>query len=68
MTAAGIPTLQFDPDRYPHATLKAFNDFIEQFKFRYNAQYPEPSKSAIDNAILKWKASIEMDSLSILRK
>ena len=56
-TAVGIPTLQFDPDRYPHATLKAFNDFIEQFEFRYNAQYPEPSKSAIDNAILKWKAS-----------
>ena len=56
-TAVGIPALQFDPDRYPHATLKAFNDFIEQFKFHYNAQYPEPSKSAIDNAILKWKAS-----------
>ena len=56
-TAVGIPTLQFDPDRYPHATLKSFNDFIDQFEFRYNAQYPEPSKSAIDNAILKWKAS-----------
>ena len=56
-TAVGIPSLQFDPDKYPHATLKAFNDFIEQFEFRYNAQYPEPSKNAIDNAILKWKVS-----------
>ena len=56
-TAFGIPSLQFDPDKYPHATLKAFNDFIEQFEFRYNAQYLEPSKYAIDNAILKWKVS-----------
>ena len=51
-TTVVIPSLQFDPDKYPHATLKAFNDFIEQF-----AQYPEPSKAAVDNAIAKWKAS-----------
>ena len=52
----GIPSLQFNPDKHPHATLKAFNDFIEQFEFRYNAQYPEPSRSVMENAISKWKA------------
>ena len=52
-TGTGIPPLQF---KHPHATLKAFIDFIDQFEFRYNAQYPEPSRNAIDNANLKWKA------------
>ena len=52
-TTVGIPSCY----KYPHATLKAFNDFIEQFEFRYNAQYPEPSKAAVANAIAKWKAS-----------
>ena len=33
----GIPNLQFDPDKHPHATLKAFNDFVEQYGFRYEA-------------------------------
>ena len=55
-TGIDIPSLQFNPDKHPHATLKAFNDFIEQFEFRYNAQYPEPSRSTIENAISKWKA------------
>ena len=44
-TAVGIPTLQFDPDRYPHATLKAFNDFIEQFEFRYTQNLQKVSYS-----------------------
>ena len=52
----GIPNLQFDPDRHPHSTLKAFNDFVEQFEFRYEAQYPEPSKNVLDNAVLQWKS------------
>ena len=52
----GVPNLQFDPDKHPHATLKAFNDFIEQYEFRYQAQYPEPSKSSLDNAVLQWKS------------
>ena len=52
-TGTGMPPLQF---KHPHATLKAFIDFIDQFEFRYNAQYPEPSRNAIDNANLKWKA------------
>ena len=52
----GIPNLQFDPDLHPHSTLKAFNDFVEQFEFRYEAQYPEPSKTVMDNAVLQWKS------------
>ena len=52
----GIPNLQFDPDKHPHATLKAFNDFIEQYEFRYEAQYPEPSKHILENAVTKWKS------------
>ena len=52
----GIPNLQFDPDKHPHATLKSFNDFIEQYEFRYEAQYPEPPKNLLENAILKWKS------------
>ena len=55
-TGIGIPSLQVNLDKHPHATLKAFNDFIEQFDFYCNAQYPEPSRSAIENAISKWKA------------
>ena len=27
-TKVGTPSLQFDPAKYPHATLKVFNDFI----------------------------------------
>ena len=55
----GVPGLQFDPDSYPHATLKAFNEFVEQYEFRYNAQYPEPPKTVMDNATLKWKSEHE---------
>ena len=53
----GVPSLQFDPDQHPHATLKAFNEFIEQYEFRYEAQYPEPPKSIMDGAILQWKST-----------
>ena len=52
----GIPNLQFDPDLHPHSTLKAFNDFIEQYEFRYEAQYPQPTKNLLDNAVLQWKS------------
>lgn len=38
-----------------HILLKAVNDCTEQFGFLYNAQYPETSKKAIENAILKRK-------------
>ena len=63
-TTVGILSLQFDSDKYPHATLKAFSHFIEQFGFSYNAQYPEPSNAAADNAIMKWKASKSDHELS----
>ena len=49
-TGIGIPSVQFN-----HMLLKAFNDFTEQFEFLYNAQYPEPSRNAIEIAILKRK-------------
>ena len=52
----GIPNLQFDPDKHPHSTLKAFNEFIERYEFRYEAQYPEPAKNVLDNSVLQWKA------------
>ena len=52
-TGTGMPPLQF---KHPHATLKAFIDFRDQFEFRYNAQYPEPSRNATENTISKWKA------------
>ena len=37
-TGSGIPSLQFNLNKHPRATLKAFNDFIKQFEFCYNAQ------------------------------
>ena len=49
----GIQNLQFNPDRFPHATLKAFSEFIEQCEFWYEAQYPEPLKHAIEACIIK---------------
>ena len=53
----GVPTLQFDPDAHPHNTLKAFNEFVEQFEFRYDAQYPQPPKALKEEAIADWKAA-----------
>ena len=34
-TPTGITGLQFNLDKYPHATLKAFNKFIKQFEKGY---------------------------------
>ena len=45
-TRIGIPSLKFNSDKQQHASSKAFNDFIEQSEFRYNAQYPDPSSNA----------------------
>ena len=52
----GAPTLQFNSDDHPYSTLKAFNEFIEQYEFRYEAQFPELPKHVLDNGIEKWKA------------
>ena len=63
-TPTGITNLQFNPDKYPHATLKAFNEFIEQYEFRYIAQYPVPPKNAVDNEVEKWKANHRNEEIS----
>ena len=55
-TRIAIPSLQCNLDKHPHAAVKTFNNFVEQFEFRYNAQYPEPSRNALQNATSKWKA------------
>ena len=48
-------TLHDDPDLHPDDTLKAFNEFIQSFYLRYEAQYPDPPKVFIDAAIERWK-------------
>ena len=55
----GVPVLTFNPDDHPHSTLKAFNEFLEQYEFRYEAQYTEVPKHVLDNAIEKWKSENE---------
>ena len=60
-TPRGIQNLQFNPDRFPHATLKASNEFIEQYEFGYEAQYPEPPKHAIEVCITKWTATTKTE-------
>ena len=55
-TCIGITLPQFNPDKHPHATLKAFNEFIEQFEFRYSMRHTQPSRNVLENAISKWKA------------
>ena len=57
----GIQNLQFNPNWFPHDTLKAFNEFIEQYEFRYEAQYPEPPKHAIDACITKWTTTTKKE-------
>ena len=52
----GVPSLQFNSNSHPHSTLKAFEDFIEQFHFCYQAMFPEVQKHVLDNAVEKWKS------------
>ena len=47
--------LHFDPDLHPDNTLKAFNDFLQDFELRYAASYPDPPKVSLDAAIQRWK-------------
>ena len=58
-TPRGVRSLHFDPDKHTHCVLKAFNEFVEQYEFRYKAQYPFPPKHAIDNEISVWKSDHE---------
>ena len=60
-TPRGIRNLKFNPNRFLHATLKAFKEFIEQYKFRYETQYPEPPKHAIEACITKWTATTKKE-------
>ena len=53
-TSGGIATIQLNPGRHPHATLKAFNECINQSSSRHVAQYPVLMKNAIDTEIEKW--------------
>jgi hypothetical protein len=48
-------SLCFNPDDHPDATLKAFDDFVQMYELRYDAQYPDPPKVSIDAAIERWK-------------
>ena len=48
-------SLLFDPNEYPKNTLKAFNDYVELFELRYNAQFPNPPKILLDSALERWK-------------
>ena len=54
-----LPTIYFDPDKHPDATLKAFNKFIKSFELQYDALYPEPPKISLETAIERWKLSQE---------
>ena len=47
--------LHFDPDLHPEDTLKQFNAFKTRFELRYNAEYPDPPKASLENAITRWK-------------
>ena len=41
--------------------MKTFNEFIEQYKFRYEAQYPEPPKHTIEACITKWTVTTKKE-------
>ena len=49
------PKLYFNPDLHPDNTLKKFNEFIQTYQLRYEAQYPDPPKVPMDSAIERWK-------------
>ena len=50
-----MSTLSFDPDCHPEDTLKAFDEFVQRFELRYDAQFPDPPKVSMDSAIERWK-------------
>ena len=52
---AGTNKLYFDPDQHPEETLKAFDEFTEDFLLRYDANHPDPPKVSMDAAIQRWK-------------
>ena len=44
----------FDPDQHTKDTLKSFKSFCTRFQLRYEAQFPDPPKTAMDSAIQRW--------------
>ena len=48
-------TLCFNPDDHPDATLKAFDEFVQVYELRYEAQHPDPPRVSIEAAIERWK-------------
>ena len=55
MAEARVSTLYFDPDCHPDDTLKAFNEFVQDFELRYDAKFPDPPKVSLESAIERWK-------------
>ena len=55
MAGVGAKKLFFDPDQHPEETLKAFDEFVQDFKLYYAANYPDPPKVSMDAAIQRWK-------------
>ena len=45
--------LYFDPDLYPNNTFEKFIEFTKTFELCYLAQYPDPPKVSMGNAIEK---------------
>ena len=52
-------SLFFDPDHHHDHTAKAFAEFVQDYKLRYAATYPDPPKVSLDSAIQRWKLSNE---------
>ena len=47
-------TIFFDPDKHPNDTLKSFKIFCLRFELRYDAQFTDPPKTAMDSTIQRW--------------
>ena len=43
------------------STLKAFNDYVELFELRYNAQFPDPQNGLVGFCTQRWKIVNEME-------
>ena len=46
-STSSTSTLYFNPDLHPDDTLRAFDEFIQTFELRYDAQYPDPPKTSL---------------------
>ena len=46
--------IYFDPNQHANDTWKAFKTFCNRFNLRYNAQFTDPPKTAMDSALQRW--------------